>query len=168
MWLHVLQEFSEADEHEFKAHIIPKALVEDVTLNLVARGLPSYTQKVIESCGLDRRGMCMTTRSIQDLEVDGLTVHVPSEHVEHFLHKLENLGVRTEIGQPYYKLHSWLMCVCLTPEQRDILLSELRRVLPEANALAQLEHQQWMEARAEAVKHNVLMPAKVVNIKDEA
>jgi hypothetical protein len=153
--------FVKQAEYKMKCHCVPSMLRKGIVQSLLDRGIepPIESTKRIKKWCFDIPGPCFTDRSWHDLHIPGLTVEVPSTDVEFMRDRLAGLQPRSEFGTPYYKLHDGTRCLCLTPEMRDQLLTELNRVLPEARAIATVENTRMNKAWEAGAKKGVLFQA---------
>ena len=87
---------------------------------------------------VDKVGVMHCDRPVERVALRGLDLEVPSEHVGHFLERLEALELRRFAGggPAYYKLHTWLCCLVLSLADWQQLLRSLRRRLDAAEARA--------------------------------
>jgi hypothetical protein len=80
-----------------------------------------------------------TDESWEVFKLPGLQLSIRAREVEGYLSDLEQLGVRSDLGRPYYKLHGWRCCLCMLPGHRDRLLTQLADRLHHAVAVAAAE-----------------------------
>jgi len=121
-----------------KGHLVSDTLRGPIIENLKKRGMSPHSEERSQFA-IDLPGMCLADRSWTEVRVGGLTVAAPTAELSTFYGRLDDLGVRKEIGVPYYKLHSWLSCLVLTREQRDQLLHQWVDLLDMADAIASAE-----------------------------
>lgn len=146
-----------------KTHLFSRAIKTKLMANLEARGCEEYpvpdgkpknwALHKIKKGGICLPGMRLADETWVDLEVDGLTLHMPAVDVGTYLSILEGLPMRLDFGREYWKLHGDHHCLCLLQKQRDALLKELKRVLPEANAIADVETREFNKRMREINEH---------------
>lgn len=72
------------------------------------------------------------------IDVQGLRIRIPCDHVASVVSNLSALPERCFAnGAPFYKLHGFYRALVLSPEQREIALTDLRKQLPVAEQHAQ-------------------------------
>lgn len=139
------------NEASWKSHAIPDVLFTPIMESLHERGFLYYDQKVIEGeFGFDLPGMAWAHRKELTIDVDGLQIVMPCTDWEYIHAKLSRKEVRVDAAVPYYKLHGFLGCICLTPEQRDSMLSQMAARMDEANAFREIENHQFNAAMSRA------------------
>lgn len=130
--------------HVWKTHVAPADLVPFIQHELEERwkrdlesgaapnelGLapeaPEFITEKISSSGMDSGGMCMQTRAIRHIDIDGLEFSVPSQDWTNILSSIRlETSRRFSSGVEYYKIHSLYFCLVLTPAQRDHLVSSM-------------------------------------------
>ena len=117
-----------------KYHYCPSSLLPDLLVDLKERYGEECETKPITTGLIDLPGMIMTDRPIEELEVDGFTLKIPSQDFEVFAGRLFKLTPRRfNSGKEYYKLHGWMQCLVLTPSQHAALLSLMDKMLPEVS-----------------------------------
>jgi hypothetical protein len=136
--------FSNASTHLYPLTLEPRLLT-----NWTARGFKlhpgiqgapadwAYTDTKTGSLSLGHAGF--TDETWEVLHLPGLKLSFRAREIDEYLSLLERLGVRTELGRPYYKLHGAGHCLCLLPRHRDELLVKLESRLAKANAIAAAE-----------------------------
>lgn len=125
------------DGGQVKTHLCPSALLADLLADLRDRGAGELEPEPIESFGIDRGGFCFASRPVEKFDAGGTALSVPSEHVGHYLERLEGLEPRSfASGRSYYKLHCFWNCVVLEPATRELLLAQMRARAAEAEARA--------------------------------
>lgn len=124
---------------EVVAHCCPEELVAPMLEELRARTpltemSPPYppADAPCTRLALDMPGMVMTTRPWEDFDFDGLLLSIPCEDVAAFLDQLQELKERSW----GYKLHGFHRCLCLSPAQRDALITLLRERVVSADMRA--------------------------------
>lgn len=136
-------------ESGVKAHYIPEALEKDIVDELYTRfmqvPMTSYDK---DESWYDPGGMVMEGEELLTWTfTEGISIGTRVSHFEYLLEELMESPVREVNGKQYYKLHGWMHCIVLTPEQRNFLLSELQKNLAayqEKNMLANLEFERRM------------------------
>ena len=161
----------------WKSHCFPNPLKNRLLRNLENRGL--RLPKPGEFCALhvfegkfelDAGGSCFADEPKLEYKVDELAVIVPVTQFEMWFDGLYKQKKRLELGVPYYKVHTWLHCLCLLPRQLMDLLERMEVRLEEANALAELENQRFnqMLRDAKARKVPLAMQERVVKEMKQA
>jgi hypothetical protein len=153
----------------FKTHSFPESIKDAMMNSLVSRGAEIYEDFPLEGgpitetdkMGINMGASCMDITSWMDFELPGAKLGFESREVSFFLHDIEGLKVRDDIGVPYYKIHGRHHCVCLLPEHRDTLLKQMRERLQEAIAIGKAEDAEFNrrldEMQREHPKLNVAM-----------
>lgn len=130
-----------------KSHLVEERFVEHVLRDLKDRDCGEL-EKFEETNGefyLDPGGMCLVNEPSETLPaIDGLVVGVMSRAVSSFASMAEKLQVR-EGG--YVKLHGHWTCIVMSPEQRDRLVVELRKVADSANQRVEQHFEEWKKER---------------------
>jgi len=89
-------------------------------------------------------GPCLVDRPLEDFTVDGNILRVPCDNVGGLLNRLEENPLRIfEDGSKYYKIHGPYWCLVLTPEERDSLLNQCRKIVESAEERANAFVEQW-------------------------
>lgn len=132
-----------------KSHIFPLTLRPRLERNFKDRGfelleppehiLKFWASRETTEAGLHLGGMGWKFDSWEEFFLPGLKLKLLSRQVEDYLECLENLGPRSELGRPYYKLHGDRQCLCLLPQHREHLLGLLRERLPVAREIGAIE-----------------------------
>lgn len=139
-----------------KPHVLPDTLVDKISESLTNRGI-GFIKGIRDleqhKVHLDLGGSVFTNEPIIEAYVDDLEVTVFAIHHKWFLKELLNGPLRTDAELPYYKLHGKYCCLCITPEQRDILLKEWQDAAEEAEDLAR-ESVERFEKIAEELASN--------------
>jgi hypothetical protein len=134
-----------------KTHFIPEPLKVGVLANLVSRGLRvrqrddvpagfSPLDKTTEGW-VDFGGGAFKDETWYTFDISGLQMKFRARDLDEYYEVLGKLGVRKELSEDYYKLHGFLSCLCLLPDQRGQLLHDIAAKLPEARAVAEAEFQ---------------------------
>ncbi len=132
-----------------KTHYVPDTLHDAVVANLKHRGHPVFDlatrcHKIVDNGGMDLGASIMVdVQNWMEFDIEGLTFSFRASEVEAFLVQLQKLPERLELGTPYYKLHGAYQCLCLLPAMRDKLIADMSERLEEANAMRELENQEW-------------------------
>lgn len=108
---------------------------------------------------VDLPGMIMADRSIQTLHVHGLTVMIPSEDLRTFY----GILVETREDEGKTSLRGFTSTVLLDPDEVDVLLYKMERVLPEADRLAEKEGEEFRRRMNEI---RILSPIGVESWKE--
>lgn len=142
---------------EWKGHCGEASLLGSVTANLWERGMRDIHVQAgdpVSRFFLDfNTGMIMQDADKTEIELNGLTVVFYTRDMEYLLDRMDSiLDPRTDIGQPYHKVHGRFNCLCLTPETFQALHTEVTRLLPAAQAIAVAE-QMVMEDRLTGCPH---------------
>jgi len=129
----------------FKTHYCPSDMMTDLVADLVARGGElTRTEDTDKGC-VDLPGIVLADRPWEDLMIGEFKLGIPSQDFEYFAVELERSPVRRfASGKEYHKIHGWLVCVIMTPKQREQALRDMVVMLPEAR-----KHQQEADARLE-------------------
>ncbi len=145
----------------FKTHFVPSELAGDLVADIEGRG--GRTMEVMETDhgGADLPGMVSAGRPWEDIQLGGFKLGFPSTDLEHFLGELTRSPVRRfASGREYHKIHGWLHCVVLTPEQRVAAMEAMEAILPEVRRRAEEEDKKLERAleRINADKVRVVRP----------
>jgi hypothetical protein len=131
----------------FKAHFCPSELVADLIADIEVRGGPATEVTLAVKGGADLPGIVLANRSWEDIPIGGFKLGFPSQDFEHFMAELERSPVRRfASGREYHKIHGWLHCVVLTPEQRADVLRTMGEMLPEVRERADEENRLFLKA----------------------
>lgn len=141
-----------------KTHFFPEELKERLLANLEERGMPLLTDlpqgedykdwplhETVE-VGLARSGARMVDDSWMQFELVDVLVGFYAADVEWYIDVIRESPPRLELGTPYYKIHGDLHCLCLLPEDRDLLIQKMEAELEKANALRDIDFQRYNEA----------------------
>lgn len=128
------------DGNSLKNHAVPASLERSLLADLVRRGHGvEHTSKSIRQCFMDQPGPVVSTRPNESFELPGLELVLPSEDCADFAGRLQRMEQRTfepfpgrSRTRPYYKLHSWLRCLVLTPTHYRSLLAQVTARLVDA------------------------------------
>jgi len=111
---------------DVKAHFVHSDLEEALMLDLAQRcdGAAMHGEPA-EYGWVDLPGMRLVDEALWTCSVTGLVI--PALDVAIMCDKLTEAPERTFAdGTPYHKLHGWRHCVVLTPEQRGLVLANMR------------------------------------------
>jgi hypothetical protein len=132
-----------------KGHVYPLTLEPRLLRNWKARGFklhPGHVDAPADWPWRDVREASLllghsgfTDESWEEFVLPGLVLSLRARDVERYLRRLDELGVRSELGRPYYKLHGWRCCLCMLPAHRERLLVQLSDRLHHAAAVAAAE-----------------------------
>lgn len=129
-------------------HLVEERYASAVRADLIARDCGELESDCLREPArfyLDMGGPILMGEPTETLlEIDGLTVSVRSLNVGGFAERAERLEPR---AGGYVKLHSMYSCLCMSPEQRDRLVAELRRIDEWAHARADRHFKQWRAGR---------------------
>lgn len=128
-------------------HLVAEPFVEAVKSDLRSRDCGEIEEEEEKATFyLDPGGMVLVGEPMVQLEgdIDGLTVSGLARALESFAGRAANLETR---DGGYVKLHSMYSCLCMSPEQRDILVDRLKVVGESAYAQYEVHFQKWMAAR---------------------
>jgi hypothetical protein len=157
-WHWITDDFT--NKKSWKSHAIPEVLYTAITESLHGRGVLSYNSKELSELSFDLPGMMMLSREYRKVEVDGLTIEIPCTDWEIIYDTLLSSKERTDAALPYYKIHGFYRCLCLTPAQRDEMLWKMLKLLPEANAQRELENRVFNEKMAASKKVAMVKPGE--------
>lgn len=113
------------------SHMVSEALIDAVKLDMARSDPPgvldaAYPESLESSVHLEEGGMCMVTRPIEEFSIFGLTISIPSEHLDGLVAKWRRAPVVTSQGLEFYRLTSWpWKCLVVDPRQRVELLTLL-------------------------------------------
>ncbi len=154
----------------WKGHVVDDVLAHDIQMELFDRAFEaghSPTFVMVDQTDyvyFDMPGMCLIERAHRDIDLDGLTIRIPSQDFEDIYAQVKLLPERTLLANPdlkYYKLHGWRFCIVLLASQRDALIEamEAQRAAAEVEAAVDngrfvkgLEGLPVVSARAEMLK----------------
>lgn len=118
---------------------------------------------------VDMPGMIMTDRTYQTIQLDGLSVEIPSQDFS-ILHK-QLQETEEEImpgGASVFKLRGWLAGLVLTPDQRHDLLSKMDEMLPSVRLIAQKENEEFCRRMDEVNKGGArVVSARHIKLKKD-
>ncbi len=96
---------------------------------------------------VDLPGMIRLDRTYRYIEVDGLTIEIPSQDFASILYELKLKERRSFAnGTWYYKLTTRFFCVVFTQVQRDALIAGMEAQLEAAEVEAEADNQAFCEA----------------------
>lgn len=123
-------------------HLVAEPFVSAVRADLMSRGCGELEEeREAERFHLDPGGMMLVGEPNESLApIDGVSITVRSLSVAGFADRAERLQPR---DGGYVKLHSMYSCICMSPEQRDRLVAELRRITEWADARADRHFRNW-------------------------
>lgn len=131
----------------FKAHFCPSDMAGDLIADIAVRGGEAMEVRETAEGWIDLPGIVLAKRSWEDIMVGGFKLGFPSQDFEHFMAVLGTAPERRfASGREYHKIHGWLQCVVLAPEQRAAVLKAMARILPEARLRAEEENRSFLEA----------------------
>lgn len=111
-----------------KAHYVSEGLRAGLMTEASERQFGFIKETSVFDGSIDLPGMIWAHRGYEVIDMPGeLKLSIPYSDAFYFRMKLEKAPPRTFAdGSQYYKIHGWLVCVVLTPFERDYLLSHLR------------------------------------------
>lgn len=123
----------------FKLHFCPAEMADDLVTDLIERVADhSVSRSDVQVEGavgglIDLPGMIMMDRPIEKFDIDGFTLEIPSQDFWFIVGELERgAPLRTfASGHKYHKIHGWMVCVVMTPEQRTDLLARMEKETPD-------------------------------------
>ena len=135
-------------------HAVPAELAPQLIAEMSARGhaIKNYEKaygvenarslggnpKDITSWSFDMGGMMAVNRPYEHVDIDGLNVDVPCEHLSLVLSRLQRLDLRRfDDGARYYKLHHWNSATVMSPAQYRRVHYDLSTLVPIAEARAE-------------------------------
>lgn len=148
-WHWVADKFT--NKKQWVSHAIPEVLYKAVMESLHQRGFHYYeTTELVEGdrVVIDLPGMIMMNREFRGVNIDGLTIEIPCTDWEVLYSVLAKSEVRTDAALPYYKLHGWHRCICLTPQHRDNMLQAMDKLMVEVNLQREIENRHFNDAFA--------------------
>lgn len=146
-----------------KAHFIPESLYQDIVDELYTRYLQKpFVEYDKDQAIFDIGGMVMVDEEWlswitppKDLQI---TMRVT--HFQYAYDELLELKEREVNGKKYYKLHGWLHCIVLTPEQRNYLLQEWGKMAESIKEKALLANLEFDKRLAEINKDKEVIISK--------
>ena len=136
-----------------KNHFVHSSLLEGLRQDLNLRfnnGI--YKEDLTERVWYDLPGMILAGRSYEKLQLDGVEFEVASQNFRLLYERLCLMKEREfSDGKKYYKVHGWLHCLVLTPEQRDVLLKYMEEELPRVQKTADTENDEFVSSIKKAV-----------------
>jgi len=131
----------------YKTHFCPSELAGDLIADIEARGGETVEMKETKEGRADLPGIVSTNRVWEDIEIGEFKLGFPSLDFEYFMEELGRTPLRKfGSGKEYYKIHGWLHCVVLTPEQRIAVLAKMAEMLPDVRKHAEKEDKEFLEA----------------------
>lgn len=132
----------------FLTHVVPVELEADLLAELRARGaelreLPDGNDNpaTITEWGFDRGGSCHLGEPRETVNIDGLTVSIPSRQVSAIRESLRRAMAKARrfaSGARYVKLKLWVHATVLTPAQASRLLTALDDLIEPAERRSDL------------------------------
>lgn len=117
----------------YKAHLCPRELVGDLIADIELRGGETGETRGTSQGLIDLSGMIMKNRPLEEIDLGGFKLIIPSQDFAHFLAKLEQVTIRKFAGgKEYFKIRGWMVCVVFTPAQRLDALRIMETLLPDA------------------------------------
>jgi len=150
-------------EGSVKLHIVPDELVDCIVADLKERGSPFFRQNVTPVVGLDYPGIVHMEDVWYDFQLDGIIAQFSARSFEGMLQQLRELKQRTAPdGKAYFKMHGFLNCLVLAPDDLMCLRSLMVPKLQEALAQAELEAQRFNEIFVNNPHPNVHVEPRLV------
>ena len=98
----------------YKTHFCPSGMTAALIADLTARGAEGAAQAdgVLQGM-IDLPGMIMVDRPLEEIEIDGFKLIIPSQDFTYFVDELANKSPVRKFadGQEYHKIHGWMICV---------------------------------------------------------
>jgi hypothetical protein len=156
----------------FKVHFCPADMANDLKADLVDRmSDQSVRESDVEvesslSCLIDLPGMIMMDRPVEKFAIDDFTLEVPSQDFWYVMGELDRAApLRTfASGREYHKIHGWMVCVVMTPDQRADLLKRMEKQLPDIQQRA-AEADEEFSLRLKQINKDTV---RVVSWRDKA
>lgn len=143
----------------FKTHFCPNELVSQLVADIISRGGEVIDIKSVTQGWADLPGMVLADRPWEDIQLKNFKLGFPSQDFEHFLRELNNANVRKFAdGSEYYKLHGWLHCIILTPDQYVQVMLKMDEMLPAVRNRCKEADERMNKAREVLEKKKVLAP----------
>jgi hypothetical protein len=128
---------------EHRTHCVPKALAAVIlhdlttfhgaTLRDFAPASEFRNTSLTETWGLDLGGMWVSGQPTEQVHLRGLSIEVPSHHVEIAIERLRKLQPqRLTGGEVWYGLPHFHHALILLPQQYLSLIAQLKAVAPQA------------------------------------
>lgn len=144
----------------YKQHYCPAELAADLLADIEARGGRNMEIEGTAEGAIDLPGMILADRPWEDLMIGPFKLGIPSQDFEIFAAELERSPVRRfASGKEYHKIHGWMTCVVVTPEQRERMLRDMEAMLPEARRHQEEADERLTNALDRMRKAGVLAPA---------
>lgn len=124
----------------WKGHWCPAELLPGLMEDSSRRGHGMGSYEPAERGLIDLPGMVMVDRSIQTFDIGGFKLRIPTEDTEQFYFELRSNKERVfSDGRKYFKIHGWIHCVVMTPEQRLSLLREMETRMDDVKRITREE-----------------------------
>lgn len=105
-----------------KPHAVHRSLVEGLIVDMEGRGCTIEAAEGIDSISFDLPGPIIIGAPQRTFKVDLLKIEIPCDDVPVIYSKLCDLPARHFYdGSEYYKLHGFLRCLVMTPQQKEML-----------------------------------------------
>jgi len=154
----------------FKAHACPSNMVAGVVSDIKSRGGDILEIRAQDSVVIDLPGMVMVDRPMEQVEIDGFTLAMPSQDFDWFLDELYRLAPERSFkdGTKYHKIHGWVVCFVMSPDQKARMLEKMERMLPDVMKRAGQADQDMERrvARMDRDKKRIVRPKPVLVKKD--
>lgn len=156
----------------FKGHIVPEHMTSLLVSDLLNREVEEGTGPIciddlkdIDNAGMDLPGMVSMDRTWETIDVDGLKFEIPSQDFSHFYHRFKTAPLRSfSDGTPYHKVHSWINCIVVSPEQLVHILRKMEEMLPAANWRGEIDDRNIDEAKRALEKKGLLFRPTVAAV----
>jgi hypothetical protein len=129
--------------------------------------LPVLSEVLTGVHHFDLGGVMMADRHEYPLLVDGLDLRVPATDFAHVYEALREREPEYVGGARFYGMNGWLRNVALLPAQRDFVLSQMQRLLPEALATASIENAEFNRRMVDARPPNTALRRRPVGKIEE-
>lgn len=121
-------------DQNVKTHVVPSSMASAINDDIYARFVAQPTgDSQVNTFTIDHHGACLIERSYEKFYIDGLTVSIPSDYAMEITDRIVNADEREVNGQKYYKIHSAMACLVLTPSQyqqlRCLFLDQLNGII---------------------------------------
>lgn len=119
--------------------------------------------EVADRAFIDMPGMIMADRTYQTIELEDLTLEIPTTDFSIMYEQLKHAGEEfLPGGSSVFKLRGWLCGLVLTLELRNLLLQKMSEVLPAVKIISQKENEEFVR-RLDIVNKN--SPVKVISAR---
>lgn len=155
-WITLLVDHAKAHVLNVCSPGVRKAVFDDLTERFGKVVENPTKPKYVE---LDLPGIASMKRKTYNMGLEGIEVVVPATDVAYFYEVIKNLEIREDA---YYKITTWRLCFCVSPDERKQILSKLEEIYLEADVIANTENEQFNEAMANLNSPYVAVRPRVV------